>query len=135
MTKYEIKKNYVEIKYADRMDIEPGCSAGSESDEVLESFDSKEKAIHALKKYESSIDLLSSNAGSYFAIEEFVIEENKYDEDGDFVDGGDILEFSKMEIKLIDEDSGKVIACFDNMSEAEDAYNNYDGENEVHLSY
>lgn len=51
--------------------------------EIKESFDTKEAAIEALKKYSTDISTFSSPNGQVFAITEYYIEENEYDEAGD----------------------------------------------------
>jgi hypothetical protein len=40
---------------------------------------------------------LSGSAGTYYLVTEYCVEENEYDEDGEWVSGGDVLEFSHME--------------------------------------
>lgn len=127
--RFDIKKDNIEIAYKDRMDIKPGCALDDiDSDpEIMESFDTKEAAIEALKKYSTDISTFSSPNGQVFAITEYYIEENEYDEDGDPITCNGVWEESKMEIILEDE-NGNTIDTFDNYADAETAYNKYDDE-------
>ena len=127
--RFDVKRNTIEISCKDRMDIKPGCALDSiDSDpEIMESFDTKEAAIEALKKYSTDISTFSSPKGQVFAITEYYIEENEYDEDGDPITCNGVWEESKMEIILEDE-NGNIIDAFDNYADAEAAYNKYDDE-------
>lgn len=134
MVKFELKKSVAEVKK--REEIKEGVSVGRDSTpELIASFETIEEAEKELKKYTSKIKELSNSAGRYYHLEEFYIEENSYDDDGEFVDGGDICRFSKMNIELVEKPSYEVLATFDNMEEAIKAYNKYDGENEVYISF
>lgn len=127
--RFDIKRNTIEISYKDRMDIKPCCTLDNiDSDpEIMESFDTKEAAIEALKKYSTDISTFSSPNGQVFAITEYYIEENEYDEDGDPIICNDVWEESKMEIILEDE-NGNTIDTFDNYADAEAASDGYDDE-------
>lgn len=103
MIKYEIKKGYEEVRWKDRKKIMPGIATQTEEPELIAVFDTLEEAKEELKKYESIIWLLSGGAGAYYGIWEYYIEENEYDEDGDWIDGGSIWEFSKMDLSKIAE--------------------------------
>lgn len=65
--------------------------------EIIKSFETLEKAKEELKNYSSSVRYESYNG--VYLFEEFYIEENIYevDEDGDleWIEGGDIWEFSE----------------------------------------
>lgn len=126
---FDIKRNTIEISYKDRMDIKPGCALDNiDSDpEIMESFDTKEAAIEVLKKYSTDISTFSSPNGQVFAITEYYIEENEYDEDGDPITCNGVWEESKMEIILEDE-NGNTIKAFDNYADVEAACDEYDGE-------
>lgn len=137
--KYELRKKSVEILYKDRNDIVEGVtSAFDECDSELITtfgeFDLNE-AKNKLSEYKTNIRELSGNAGTYYLVEEYYIEENEYDEDDEWVTGGDIVEFSKINIELVEKPSYEVLGKFDNMEEAENAYNEYDGDYEVYLSF
>ena len=97
----------------------------------MESFDAKEAAIEALKKYSTDISEFSS-CGTVFNVTEYYVEENEYDEDGDVVICNGVWEESKMEILLVDND-GNTIEIFDNYADVEAAYNAYDGECKIRL--
>ena len=123
MTKFELKKQSVEIKWKDRYNIKVGCSVdhdGDHYDEIVKSFDTKDEAIAELQKYTTSITKLSSAAGKYYLVEEYYVEESNYDEDGDWESGGDIWELSKIEIEVVKKPEYETVNVFDNMKDAED---------------
>lgn len=95
--KFEIVKNTIEVK---KGEIKEGCTIDIErtvqEPEKLESFDTKEEALKALANYQSKVRELSGHLGIYYEVTEYYIEENDYDEDGEWVSGGDIHAFSKM---------------------------------------
>jgi len=132
--KFEIRKDNIEIAYKDRMNIKPGCTLDNlnSDSEIIESFDTKEDAIEALKKYITDISTFSSANGTVFDVTEYYVEGNEYDEDGHIIACNGVWEESKMEIALVDED-GNIIKVFDNYSDAEVAYNEYDDECEIRL--
>lgn len=98
MKKFELFKNTVEINWREKDRIEEGCTMdqGDCDPEIIKSFDNKDEALEALKKYKSDIRELSGNLGKYYEITEYYIQENIYDEEGTFIEGGDIWEFSEM---------------------------------------
>ena len=132
--KFEIRKYNIEIAYKDRMNIKPGCTLDNlnSDSEIIESFDTKEDAIEALKKYTTDISTFSSANGTVFDVTEYYVEGNEYDEEGHIIACNGVWEESKMEIALADED-GNIIEVFDNYSDAEEAYNEYDDECEIKL--
>ena len=139
MKKFELRKNSIEVSLENRKTIKEGITTTQDDQypEIVTSFDSLEDAKNELKKYKSSIRELSGGAGKYYLVEEYYIEENTYNEEGEWLEGGDIWEFSKITIELVEKSSYDTIATFDNMEDAEAAYNDYDyeGENEVYLSF
>ena len=137
MKKFELRENSIEVSWKNRKTIKEGITTtqDDQSPEIIASFDSLEDAKNELQKYKSNIIELSGGAGKYYLVEEYYIEENIYDEDGEWLEGGDIWEFSKITIELVEKPSYETIATFDNMEDAEAAYNNYEGENEVYLSF
>lgn len=132
--KFEIKKDNIEIAYKDRMNIKPGCTLDNlnSDSEIIESFDTKEDAIEALKKYTTDISTFLSANGTVFDVTEYYVEGNEYDEEGHIIACNGVWEESKMEITLVDE-GGNIIKVFDNYSDAEEAYNEYDDECEIRL--
>lgn len=138
MVKYELKKDSIEVRYKDRKEIKPGIvlTADNREPELIKTFDNKEEALEELGKYKSSITEYTYN-GTLYVVEEYYIEENTYDDDDEdeWLSGGDIWSFSKMEIELVEKPSYDTLAVFDNMADAEKAENDYDGENEVYLFF
>lgn len=104
MTKYEVKRDSTEVLYKDRKKIKEGIVLESQNQdpETIASFDSIEDAKNELKKYESRIQKLSGGVGSYYRVEEYYIEECTYDEDGEWLGGGDVWEFSNMNLDEIE---------------------------------
>ena len=98
MKKFELVKNSIEINWREKDKIAEGCTMdqGDCDPELIKSFDNKDEALEELKNYKSDIRELNGNLGKYYEIIEYYIQENTYDEDGDFVEGGDIWEFSQM---------------------------------------
>ena len=137
MKKFELRKNSIEVSWKNRKTIKEGITTTQDDQypEIVKSFDNLEDAKNELQKYKSNIRELSGGAGKYYLIEEYYIEENTYDKDGEWLEGGDIWEFSKIIIELVEKPSYDTLATFDNMEEAEEAYNDYEGENEVYLSF
>ncbi len=93
MKKYEIIRIADEWKAADAKKHRPGDSVINGEKDWLTAFDTEVEAREALKAYQNHYTLLSGAAGSFFDVEEFVVEANEYDDDGDFV-GGDVLEIA-----------------------------------------
>ena len=67
-------------------------------------------------------------SGSLFTVEEFSIQENEYDEDGEWIGGGDIWKFTPMEIFVVDKETRKTIAKVKTYEEAEEAAEEYEGD-------
>lgn len=128
-TRFEIKKDNMEIRYRDRNQIKPGCTLDNMNSDpkVIEVYDNKEDALNALRKYKTEISEFSFPTGRMFDVTEYYVEENTYDDDGEPESCNGVWEESKMEILLKDED-GKVIDTFNNYADAEAAYNACDDE-------
>ena len=94
MKLYELKKNSIEIK---KEDMTVGCAVNdtNASPELIKKFRNKEEALEELKKYNTEIDEFSSATGTMCNDTEYYVEENEYDEDGEWNSGGDIWEISK----------------------------------------
>lgn len=137
MKKIEIRKNSIEVSWEKRKTIKQGITLTSDDQfpEIVASFDNLEDAKNELLNYKSNIRELSGNYGKYYLVEEYYIEENIYDEDGELLEGEGIWEFSKINIELVEKPSYNTLAIFDNMEAAENACNNYQGDNDVYLSF
>ena len=66
--------------------------------ELIGSFEDKEEALAELRKYESDIRTFRTAIGTMYLVTEFYVEENTYDDDGDFIEGGDIWDYSQMDL-------------------------------------
>lgn len=140
MVKYEIKKGIVEVAYKDRLEIKEGITIDysnyDQEPEIIGSFDSLEEAEKELSKYESCI----SPYGHYYLVEEYYIEEVEYAYDEDFEEyrqecSNGTHSFSNFKIELTEKPSYNVLGIYDNMEDAEDALNDYEGDEEVFLSF
>lgn len=129
MKKYELKKCSREIIGLEN--IYAGCTVDSDNydPEILKSFLEKEDALETLKEYKTNIQKLSSS----YRVTEYYVEEAEYDEDNEWISGGDIWEFSNLIIELIDKESNETIGTFDNGSDAKDMQNRC--ETESFISY
>lgn len=131
--KFELKKSTVEISFANRARIKEGCTYGQEA-ELIKPFDNEEDALEALEKYQTEIRELRGTAGTYYVVTEYYVEENTYTND-EWITGGDVWRFSEMKISLVEKSGYETVKTFDNMADAERAYNEYDGENGVCLQF
>lgn len=136
MIKFELKENSREVKYKERFEIAEGCTQFQESSEpvLIKTFDTKEEALEELKNYKSSIREFSANTGTCYEVTEYYVEEAEYDEDGDWIAGGDIWGFSKMCIRVVaDNGTADTLGEFDNLEDAEKFMRDCD--EECHLSF
>ena len=93
---YELRKNTVAIDKKE--DIKPGCTLNIDerfalSPRVLKTFDKKENALDALKDFKSTFYERDSD-GRYYEVTEYYVEENEYDDEGEWISGRDIWEFA-----------------------------------------
>lgn len=130
MIKFNLVRECIEISYKDRFNIVEGCTVNAEGEhypELLEPFGTKEEALDALQKYHTDIRELSGNAGTYFYVEEYYVQETEYDKDGEEINSGDIWEISKIKIDVIDKPSYKTVGTFNNYKDAEKFLDDYRG--------
>lgn len=97
-TKFEVRKNSIEVPYKKRNLIKQGCAAGVEDSnpEIIESYSDKETALEALKNFKTEVARMAGQAHSYYIVTEYYVEENSYDEDGEWVSGGDVWGITAM---------------------------------------
>ncbi|MBD5556838.1 MAG: hypothetical protein HDQ95_16235 [Roseburia sp.] len=113
---YELRKSTCEVRYKDRKEIKEGCTLNvtDQDPEIIKPFPDKDEAINALKGYETVIWELSGSAGRYYSVTEYYVEGNEYDEDGEWIGGGEVYAMSDMEAakkkvsSLSEEGNGKV---------------------------
>ena len=96
--KFELIKNYVEIKRKDKERIVEGCTVMQENGEpeIIKSFDNKEDALKELEKYETEIDRISAPIGTIYGITEYYVQETAYNGEGDFLENSGIWKFTEM---------------------------------------
>ena len=82
MKKYDLVR-FVTARDARR--FRPGDAVIGGDKEWESSFDTKEEALEALSWHRNSYELCHCGIGFFFAAEEFAVEENEYDDDGDLV--------------------------------------------------
>lgn len=124
MKKYEIMKNSAEFNWKHRKEITTGCTMDDVEPEKIGEFEELEEAEEELKKHKTEI----SESGGLFSVTEYMIQENEYDEDGEWISGGDVWAFSKMEICVVDRETRNLIAVTANYEEAEETVLLYEGE-------
>lgn len=137
MRKYEILRKDVEIKFADRKNINCGCAVGvlDVVPETIKSFDTLEDAEKELSKYNTRIWKLSNSGGAYFTVSEYYIESNEYDSDGLFLDSDGVKKVSDMKIEVIEKSSYKTVFTCSAYEEAEKFISDYSGDNELFMSF
>ena len=97
-SKFEIMTDSCEIKKELKDYIVGDGYAQFTEQRVIESFDSKEEALKALKKYNSSASAFKSPGGNYIDCREFWVEENIYDStDGELLESTGAVKFAPME--------------------------------------
>lgn len=136
MMKFELKERTREVKHKERFEIAAGCTANQDDCEskLIKSFDSKEDALKELEQYESNICKFDTATGPKYEVTEYFVEEVECNEDGEWVAGGDIWEFSEMHIELVAENStADTLGVFDNFADAENALN--ECEVDAHISF
>ena len=131
MKKYELKKCSAEFTWKERKEIKEGCTKYDVEPERLGEFESLEKAEEELAKYETEI----SESGGLFSVTEYMIQENEYDDEDEWIDGGDVWRFSKMEIEIVDNETLELIRTAENYEEAEKIAEDYEGEAGAHLMF
>lgn len=119
MKKYEVKENTIEVNYKNRKNIKAGVSLESENQEpiTIASCETLEEAQEELKKLKTDIKENHYNT-TFYTVTEYYIEENEYDEDGDWVTGGDIYDFSEMNIDVVECETRKYLGTFHDFESA-----------------
>ena len=131
MKKYELKKCSAEFAWKERKEIKEGCTMYDVEPERVGEFESLEKAEEELAKYETEI----SESGGLFSVTEYMIQENEYDDEDEWINGGDLWSFSKMEIEVVDNETLELIRTAANYEEAEKIAEDYEGEAGAHLMF
>lgn len=101
---YELRKIREEIplsyikKYGEieGVTVNYAYERGNLESEVIEMYNDLDAAKAELDHYTSSVTLVQGSTKKFYVVEEYYIEENLYNADGDWIDGGDIIEFSRM---------------------------------------
>ena len=95
-TFYELRWETIEV-YSTK-NIRQGIVASQNGDtdpQIIKTFDTKEEALTALNAYHTEIRELSHHR-RYWEVKEYYIEENTYDQDGEYVKGGDVWGISNI---------------------------------------
>lgn len=114
--RFDIIKNNVEVSFKERKSIKEGITVNRDdyTEEVEKTFKSAEEALVELQNHKTEI---KEGAGVYNIVE-YYVQENKYDTDGELLESGDILQFSKMEISVVEQPTYKTVGVFDNFEDA-----------------
>lgn len=136
MKRFDLMKSTREIMFKERFEIKEGCTFDQNNmyPIIIKVFETKKDALDMLKSYKTDIRELNCSAGTYFEVNEYYVEENEYDDDGEFVKSDGVLEFSSIEIELVEKPGYNTIGVFYNYEDVENAYKDYDGENEIYIS-
>lgn len=127
-TLYEIIKNTREVKKPKEITSGVTLAQDDYSPEIIKSFDTKKDAIKELEKYASKIDELSGSNGKFYSVTEYYIQENIYDDEDEWRDGGNIWAFAPFKISLVSKPEYETINIFDNMEDALNALNEHNGD-------
>ena len=102
MKKYEIVKNTREFTRKNKGEICEGCTPNQDTQypEILESYDDKEAALEALKKYESECRHEDGWVEPLWEATEYYVEESDYDEDDELVENWGVWEFAPGLVEL-----------------------------------
>ena len=95
-TFYELRCETIEL-YSTK-NIRQGIVVSQNGDtdpQIIKTFDTKEEALTALNAYHTEIRELSHHR-RYWEVKEYYIEENTYDQDGEYVKGGDVWGISNI---------------------------------------
>ena len=115
-TKFEIIKNNIEISHKNRVNVKEGCSLEQDNQDpkIIKSFVNKDDALLELQNYTTEITELSG-AFTYYNVTEYYVEENVYDEDNEWLSGGDVWGFSKIQIEVNEKSSYETVGVQDNL--------------------
>lgn len=58
--------------------------------ETIKEFKTKEEALSALALYTNVCNKVEGFAGSFYEVIAYAVEKNEYDEEGEWIDGGDM---------------------------------------------
>lgn len=125
MKKYELKKCSAEFTWKERKEIKEGCTIYDVEPEKLEELEDLEKAEEELSKYETEISM----SGGLFSVTEYMIQENEYNEEGEWTGEGRVWSFSKMKIEVVECGTMDLIGTAESYEEAERIESGYEGEN------
>lgn len=111
MIGYELKHDIVTVTKGNEKAIKEGVTAMKEwaDPERIKFSTDKNELLEELKKYKSYV----RDEGKTYEVEEWWVEENTYDENGEFVEGTDFWKFSEMGFTIYDEDFKPVYASKD----------------------
>lgn len=132
--RYDLIRTILTVNWSNRFGIYSGCAIDSieKADSmVFLPFEVKEEALMELESHPSDI----TKEGSNLIVTEYFVQENEYDETGTLCGGGSILDYSQIEIELIDKDTREILSVYRNWKAAEEALALYDGERNVMMSY
>ena len=106
MKKFQLRKASIEISRRDKHTLSALYGAGNDFEpEVLAEFPTAEEANAALASggYRSSIQDFQANGLYRTLFTEYYVEENDFDDDGDWVDGGIIWDYTPFPAEDSDE--------------------------------
>lgn len=102
-TIYEVMEASKEFKVKDAKEINQACTSNYDDSFIKplnERFENKQEALEFLSNLESEVRFYEGFAIPYYKVTEFFVEENVYNECDDWLSGGDVLGYSKMNFKF-----------------------------------
>lgn len=124
MKKYVLGKIKCEVTYKHRFEIRPGVARFvNDTDwEEMALYDNHDDALKALSKHQSYIWKTSGMVGALWQVVEYFVEDVEFDdEENEITDYYGNIDLSEMLISVVAD--SKTIATFDNLQDAEKAFN------------
>lgn len=126
MTKYNVylAENTINRNYRNLSalkDVREGFTMNQDGDifnEIVSAYDTEDEARADLAKRKTTIDQYSYIVTTY-KVQEYYIEVDEVDEDGEVIEWGDILEMTPMIFKVYDEETNEFLYETDNLYDAE----------------
>ena len=136
LVRYNLNECKIGIDMKNKKGIFEGCTTEQDSifPELIETFENKEDGLRELKDYCTTIREECYHR-LYYVTEYYLEEVFCYEDDEENYETGDILEFSKMEINVVN-DYDEVVATFNNYRDADSyVYKLENNDNEDNESY
>lgn len=115
--KYTIFKVTMEIGRLENFSEELFLYGDSDPEEIA-TYDNMAAALSNLRHCKSDARELSGNAGKYFLVTEYYLQSCTLNDEDEYVDDGDIIEYSKFDIEVVENNTYKTLNKFTDVEEA-----------------